>query len=495
MGAGPIISLKEVSISMHGHRLFEYLDWDIRTRENWVVIGPNGSGRSSLVKAIAGLLPITKGTISRDSENIEYVSFETQKTLLPHETFLQDRWNVGLAEKGLLVSDLLPERGIEHANPFVIPILSSRAKYRDSGFEKRRQDIIRQFGSRSLLKRKMIELSNGERRKIMIARALLRKPSLLILDNPFEGLDEQFRKKLSKILTRTMREKVQLILVGTPRDPIPSGITHVLLISAEGIKQGRLETMRPKLLGTKKNKTLPKRIPRSTSKEEALVEMKKVNVSYGDRHILHNLNWTVREHERWALFGPNGAGKTTLLSLILADNPQAYANDITLFGKKRGSGESIWEIKRQIGSVSPELQLYFPSTSSGQAPAEVTCLDVVCSGWFDSIGLYRECTEDQREIALAMMQEFGIAELVGELFENVSEGEQRLTLLARAMVKSPRLLVLDEPCQGLDPEHRDRVLKAIDSIEENSTTIIYVTHRTDELPGSITDILRLKKES
>jgi len=173
-----------------------------------------------------------------------------------------------------------------------------------------------------------------------------------------------------------------------------------------------------------------------------------------------------------------------LLSLILADNPQAYANDITLFGKRRGSGESIWEIKQSIGWVAPELHLYYPRSA--------TCLDVVCSGFFDSVGLYRRPSAHQRESASAWLRTLGL-DCAEAVFAEVSEGEQRLALLARAMVKNPALLVLDEPCQGLDAGNRDRVLQAIDSIGGDKTSLIYVTHRGDELPRRITRVLSLNQ--
>src|SRR3989338_5190965 len=471
------ISLKGVTIRAHEHTLFENLDWEIKSGEQWAVIGPNGSGRSSLMLVIAGTLPISGGEIKRSTEDIEYVSFDTQRKLLPHETFVQDRWNAGLRESGLTVSDLLSEERINQSNRFELT-----KNKKDPTFAARRKKVINQMGLKPLLKETLIELSNGERRKTVIARALLKKPELLILDNPYEGLDEGFRKKLTKILNSLIRANKRLIVVGTERDEIPAGITHVILIKEGGkVELGPRKEMMKKLSAATLGK-LPKKIPKTKEKPGAvIIEMKKVNVSYdgpsprrsglrpreGGKKILRNVNWTVREHERWALFGPNGAGKTTLLSLILADNPQAYANDIWLFGKKRGSGESIWEIKRNIGWVSPELQLYHP--------LGMTCLDVVCSGWFDSIGLYRQADDDQREIALACLQEFGVANAAGELFSNISEGEQRLTLLARAMAK-----------------HRDSVLEAIDSIEKATTTMIYVTHRADELPRSITNVLYLE---
>jgi molybdate transport system ATP-binding protein len=196
------------------------------------------------------------------------------------------------------------------------------------------------------------------------------------------------------------------------------------------------------------------------------------------------VDWTIREGERWALVGPNGAGKTTLLSLILADNPQAYANRFALFGRDRGSGESIWEIKQQLGWVAPELHLYYP--------VGATCQDVVCSGFFDSVGLYRRCAPEHRAAAAGWMARLGISGCRDTPFARLSEGQQRLALVARALVKHPRLLVLDEPCQSLDRSNRDLVLEAIDDLTIRlAATIIYVTHRSDELPSTITHVIRL----
>jgi molybdate transport system ATP-binding protein len=214
--------------------------------------------------------------------------------------------------------------------------------------------------------------------------------------------------------------------------------------------------------------------------------MENVNVSYNGTPILKHIHWTVRGGEHWALLGPNGSGKTTLLSLILGDNPQAYANQITLFGRRRGSGESIWEIKKHVGWVSPELHLYYPKRGS--------CLDVVCSGLFDSVGLYHACSSGHREVARSWMRRLGLPDYADAAFAGLSEGEQRMVLIARALVKRPSLLVLDEPCQGLDAGHRDRVLHIIDAAGQHlGTSVIYVTHNTGELPKLITHVMRLSR--
>ena len=462
------------------------------------MLGPNGSGKSALMKVLAGELPAVAGEISYHflkhgeaaHDAIAYVAFEAQREVLGHESYYQDRWNAGLAEAAPTVSDILSERGIRHANPFVvdIPILHKNVKYRDGGFSTRRERIVREFGLKPLLNERLIELSNGERRKVSIAQALLKNPALLILDNPFEGLDVKFRATLKKNLETLMRGDARVIIVGTGREEMPSGITHVLRIGEDHMVSVGLRDDMLSGSGSTGKVSPGKKKPAPKKSSKILVVMKNVNVSYNKIPVLRKLSWTVREGEKWALFGPNGAGKTTLLSLILGDNPQAYANDITLFGKRRGTGESIWEIKRKIGWVSPELQLYYP--------AEATCLDVVCSGFFDTVGLYRAPSPRQEKVARSWLKKFGLAERAETLFQDISEGEERLVLLARALVKDPALIVLDEPCQGLDATNRDRVLAAVDSVAAHPRrAMIYVTHRTDELPSSITHTLKLEKRA
>jgi molybdate transport system ATP-binding protein len=217
-----------------------------------------------------------------------------------------------------------------------------------------------------------------------------------------------------------------------------------------------------------------------------LIKMRSVSVHYGETQVLRDVSWTVRPGERWALQGRNGAGKSTLLSLILADNPQAYTNEIDLFGRRRGSGETIWEIKQKIGWVSPELHIYYPKTA--------TCQDVVRSGFFDSAGLYQHCSPEQKSIAAGWMQTFELEALAEMPFARLSAGQQRQALLARALVKNPPLLILDEPCQGLDEAHRRYFVDLLDQLcAHTPLTLIYVTHYEEELPAAITHRLRLER--
>ena len=215
--------------------------------------------------------------------------------------------------------------------------------------------------------------------------------------------------------------------------------------------------------------------------------MEHVSIRYGSRTILKDLNWEVKNGEKWALLGPNGSGKSTLLSLVYADNPQSYANTLYLFDRKRGSGESIWEIKKRIGYVSPEMHLFYREN--------VPTSQVVGSGFFDSVGLFRKCTDEQLQVALAWMRIFGIEDLRDRLFLTLSSGEQRLALLARAFVKDPDLIVLDEPLHGLDINNKRKAAAIIERFcTQPGKTLIYVTHYPEELPACVDKQFRLVKQ-
>jgi len=264
-------------------------------------------------------------------------------------------------------------------------------------------------------------------------------------------------------------------------------------VLAQGPKKEVLSRYVSKGRSEPTGQSAPGRVPRGRRKvkedppaEALLLELRKVNISYEGTHILKGITWEVRKGEHWALLGPNGAGKTTLLSLILGDNPQAYANHVALFGAKRGSGETIWDVKSRIGWVAPELHLHYPRRFS--------CLEVACSGFFDSVGLFRRVTPDQRRAAESLLGELGMGDRLERSFGSLSHGEQRMALLGRALVKRPPLLVLDEPCQGLDEEHRRWFVDTVDGFgRRGETTIVYVTHEWDELPSVLTHALLLRK--
>jgi molybdate transport system ATP-binding protein len=507
----PFISVEDISLRIHDGRASKPIRWEILNGQQWAVIGPNGSGKSSLVEAIGGQVPVAAGRISyhflgngasRDlwergaspHDHIAYVAF-AQKAVFGHDNpFHQARWNRGVSQCACPISELLSEHRVRQINPYVVV----EGKSAPSNFVAKREEIVELLGMEALLTRDIQEVSDGERRKVQLARALLRSPQLLILDNPFTGLDADFRVRLKQIIGWLMEDEMRILLVTNGRDELPPGITHILRMEHGGvIAQGPKEEILHDLsahgevdLGQPNTPGLscaeePRQEIRA-QEDRILVHMDNVSVSYDSVQILHGINWTVQRGENWALLGPNGAGKTTLLSLILGDNPHAYANDITLFGKRRGSSETIWDIKKQIGWVAPELHLYYPK----HAP----CSDVVCSGFFASIGRYHRCSPQQREMAQWWLQRLGMVQYLDVSFGGISEGEQRLILIARALVKHPALLILDEPCQGLDAANRDRVLGIVEALGNHAdTSVIYVTHDQGALPRNISHMLKLDR--
>ena len=405
-------------------------------------------------------------------------------------SFYQSRWHSGVSEGRQTVAQFLSQASVEDINPFEVGARKSDPRR----FRENRRRFSHWLGIESFFRRKLIVLSNGEQRKVLLVHTLLRSPRLLILDDPFGGLDRATRARLKTVIHRLMRTGLPVLLITNRPDELPPPTTHLLLVRnrriiAQGTKRAVLQ--HPLARELKPASASPHH-RRSSSKTPArkatsvpLVELNHVTVRLGHQRILDDVTWTMRRGEHWALFGPNGSGKTTLLSLIQGDNPQAYALDLRLFGRKPETTQTLWHLRRRIGWLSPELHLHYPPGWS--------CLDVVCSGFFNTVGLYEPCTSRQRAAARHWLRRFGLADRPKKSFGELSLGDQRLVLLARAMVKKPKLLVLDEPCQGLDAAHRRSILATVDRlIGQTRAGLIFVTHHAKEMPACITHVLKLK---
>jgi molybdate transport system ATP-binding protein len=481
-----------------GSRLvLEEVDWSVREGEHWAVLGPNGSGKSTLLRALLGDAAVVRGSFRVFPEPIPgqewnppvgWVSYELHRRLIAREEGLQAaRWFSGNPDAAGTAGELLRELGGEA-----------------DGQEPWVRRLVELFQLQPLLPRPFHGLSTGEFRRLLVARALVRRPRLLALDEPFDGLDDASRRLLAGALGRLAGAGLQLLLVSHRVEELLPEITHVLALRGGRVlwqgRRRRVLTQRNlrRLYGQGTSPTpragLPPPEPPSAGAGgaaadrgkpgEELVDMRGVRVRYGDKRVLEGLSWTMRRGESWCVRGPNGSGKSTLLALVCGDHPQAYANDIRLFGRPRGSGESVWEIKRRIGQLSTEFQLAYRRQASG--------LEVVVSGFHDSIGLYERSSPEEEASARELLDLLGLAELAERDFDGLSGGQQRLLLLARAVVKRPELLVLDEPCQGLDPANRSRVLALVDRIRERTgADLLYVSHHPDELPRSLTHLLEL----
>lgn len=479
-----IISINSAVPRLPELRFQEPVSWTIEEGQQWAVIGPNGAGKTLLADILQKKHSLQSGEVilgfeGRMNEVVRSMAFKDIYSLADYRNaYYQQRWHSTETEDVPFVSDIL-------------------AGYKDTDAWK---EMAALFGIDDLLPKRLLFLSSGELRKFLIVRTLLSQPRLLILDNPFIGLDAVSRELLVDLLRQiTILKKVQVILLLSNPADIPDMVTHIMPVHnkrclqpvtrMEFMNDHALQSLLFPLLNTQNNCddqiNLPAPINEPSSHTTTL-RMENVCIRYGERTILKDLNWEILNGEKWALFGPNGSGKSTLLSLVYADNPQSYANTFYLFDRKRGSGESIWDIKRRIGYVSPEMHLYYQ--------ANVPALNIVGSGFFDSIGLHRKCDPDQEVIATEWMKTFGILQHRDHLFLSLSSGEQRLVLLARAFVKDPDLLILDEPLHGLDVTNKLKVSEIINAFcSRTGKTLIYVTHYPNELPEVVSKTFVLNK--
>ncbi len=484
-----VIKLENITLRVRDTFLLPNSNWQIDKGQHWAILGPNGAGKTSLAKALTGEVPVVKGKISfpqtpTRAGHTGYVSFEQHQRLIAREEKRDEsRYFSGKLDRITTVYETLLESCPEPGGS-AIDVEQMAAELKIQG----------------LLEREIRVLSTGEMRKVQIARVLINSPEILILDEPFDGLDQSSRKDLAQIINALMDDSRTVILVTHRQREILLNISHVLALGdgkiifqgrrEEVLKAPRMERLYPSLFTT--SFTIPgikdcSQNVGAGALPETLVSMKNVTVKYGNTTALDNVSWTVKPGENWVVLGPNGCGKTTLLNLISGDNPQAYANEIYLFGQRRGTGESIWDIKRRTGVISSELQIRYRKP--------ITAFEVVLSGFFDSVGLYRDYSPEQKESAEQWMEILGIADKSDRIFNQLSYGEQRMLLLARSMVKIPQILILDEPCQGLDRTNRRRILDAIEVIGRHSeTNIVYVTHYPAEIPACMTHMLQFEKE-
>ena len=475
-------------------RLSSPLDLDIHEGEHLAITGKNGSGKTKLADILAGKHPLFGDYPKYDfrpsestmvSENIKYITFkDSYGTANDRTYYLQQRWNQQeIDAETPTVDDKLEE---------ALRLTSLDATHRKT--EKER--VVALFHLEDLLDKYIILLSSGELRKLKLACSLVGRPRILMVDNPFVGLDVETRKNLSALLGEIASSgELQIFLIVSRDDDIPPFITHVVNMDEghAGRKMSVEEYKRWKASAISSNCRYDDLHDRVLSlpchpcpAADEVIRMNQVTIRYGQRTIIKDLDWVVRRGERWVLLGRNGSGKSTLLGLVCADNPQGYACDISLFGHRRGSGESIWDIKRHIGYVSPEMHRAYKK--------DLPVVEVVASGLKDSIGLYARPTTEEYDTCLWWLATFGIDALASRGFLSLSEGEQRLVLLVRAFVKDPSLLILDEPFHGLDDTNRAMSRAIIDAFcERPGKTLLFVTHYDDEMPGGGVKIKRLEK--
>lgn len=501
------ITLKNCRIEDSKSVKLENINWTFNTGEAWLVIGANGSGKANFLKALAGELKIIPDSKFADSlysnffeQNIEIVSLEKAASLIEEERqndeseFVECGVDIGRTGR-IFLAEAICNRKLKRGEP--LP---------DEALRLETFPQIKLCGIEKILDRGLKYMSTGEIRRTLLARSLLSGKKLLILSDPFAGLDAESRKILLEFFNTVANKQLKdddysdfpRIILGMERyHEIPAAINNVLEFSENKISFCGSKNDYEKILQNRNQqneKTRQKdrqefensveKIKQETfvlhtvqeNQKETLVEMNNVNVGWGDNRVLIDLNWKLNQGEHWLIRGPNGSGKTTFLELITGDNMQVFSNDIKLFGKRRGSGETIWDIKRKLGIVSYRLHVEYRMVGS------TTLENVIISGFRDSIGLYEAATDVEKDAAKKWLSLGGFENREKESFSSISYGEQRAILILRAAVKCPPILILDEPCHGLDENYRQKILDLIEIIAQSgTTTLLHVTHDPSEV--------------
>jgi len=461
--------------SKHYHLHIDNLQ--IEPLQHSVILGPNGSGKSALA-ALAAMQGELQSGQRFVTSHTAWLSVEQQQALIEAEKQKDCADILDIIPTPSTVQEiLLGELDLASINQALLA------------------RVIDIFSLKDKLSRAFRALSTGETRKLLLAKALLQEPELLILDEPWDGLDTQSSAELSKLL-HELSSKNTFLFVLNRLSEVPSYCQQVVLMQdghiqwqAQGNLQEQLAHVQQIQHMQQSDLSIPNKdfdsfSPQPVDAASPLVKLQNVKVSYQDNIVFKDLNWTIHAQQHWQVTGPNGSGKTCLLNLITGDHPQCYVNDIFVFGYQRGNGESIWQIKQYIGYVSNAFHLDY----------RVNCslLHVVLSGFYDSIGLYKQATANQIKLAHEWLQLMGLEAFAAKTFYELSFGDQRLALIARAMVKHPALLILDEPCNGLDDINRLKVLALVDLLARaGSTTLLYVNHHEDDHIPSIQNHLSM----
>jgi molybdate transport system ATP-binding protein len=453
-----LLSIEQLRFQLSNDSQLTIEQLSLNQGESLLVLGDNASGKSVLAQVLAGEITDFQGKVSL-TQSFTTLSFELEAATLEQDR-LNDR------------SDFM-EEGLDNgrtAREIIIDDKSFSLAYFD--------ETIALLAIENLLEKPFKILSTGETRKVLMARALMLKPQVMLLDEPYAGLDIGSQAHLSNVLNSLVATGISIVLFDFYHQSLPSSIDNLIYMQHGKIV---LSGKRADVIASEKwqqlnenHYSLPHHLPDclqydKLDKDTPLVSLNNVSVSFDQKTIFNSLNWQFEQGQHWRVIGPNGCGKSTLLAMISGDSTKAYGKDIHLFGIKRGSGESIWDIKRHYGLVSAQLHRDYRVST--------TLIQTVLSGFYDSIGLYDSPSRRQVLIARQWLVLLGLEQHEHTYFNQLSYGEQRLVLIARAVVKLPMILILDEPCQGLDNHNREKVLALMDYIAANSKTqLLFVSH-------------------
>ena len=454
-----------------GHQaILSDFNWTINDKENWAIIGNIGTGKTSLLKLISGIeyLPKENGALQFSApinkKEIEYISFTDESKWIKRKDFYyQQRYYTSFTEEEMKLNAFISFDSLTDEQRLLA------------------NTLLENYGLIQKLDIPFIQLSNGQKNKAILIKALLSPCKLLLLDNPFIGIENESKHAIFKLIDYLIEQGKRLIYT-TNYYTFADSTTNILYLQENGKYEKILKKdfSKIKIRLQEQDKS---EITKKTIATEKIITLKNVTVAYHQKIILDAINWTVFKGEKWAVIGNNGSGKSTLLSLLYADHPQAFKNEIYIFGKARGQ-QSIWDIKQRIGYLSSEFHLHF------NEPLSV--INTVGTGYFDTLTLLHPLHQIQLKQIYEVLTALGIEHLEDRRFLTLSTGEQRLVLFARAIIKKPELLILDEPYQGLDAHSIARCNHLLLHYLTAEHTLIFTTHYTEEIPKCVNKFLHLE---
>lgn len=485
--------------------VFTDTNWVWKRGERWGILGGTDSGKGIFAEALRRNIPISKGKIRLNlpetpeclkitkllnRQSVTLVGNDLFQRVYTSETgFYQGRWYTQESDEWKTARDFISRRNVQNINPFAV----GEEGAAEEDFQRVRQEILNWFHFDSnLLDRRLIQLSNGEQKKLLLIFALLHSPKLLVLDEPFGGLDEDSRLILKNVLNFLESKELPILTLSNRLEDLPENTTHLLLIKdhkvvcsgrrEEVLRHPLAQSLAQSFVAIRKQEAV---LTEKVIESEEILSIQHLDFEIDNKIILTDISWQIHRGENWLLLGPNGSGKTTLLSLIQGDNPIVYSLNMKVLGSFYSDKNGYRKITSQLGWVSTGLHINYPGKWS--------CKEVVCSGFYHSMGLYMTPTGEQLKKTEAILKRFGLEHLSGVTFGNTGLGNQRLLLLLRAMVRRPKLLLLDEICQDLDADSRRKILDAVDLFcKEDAVNIIFVTHYEREVPECINHVLKLR---
>ncbi|MFP6838749.1 MAG: ATP-binding cassette domain-containing protein [Pseudohongiellaceae bacterium] len=483
----PLFIVKQALCRIGRHAVLKIDHFEVASGEHWCLFGSNGAGKTLLANLISG----------KRVESGSYVCYQTgfDPALDIYAVSFEEQQRLWQRDNRLDISEYSDKA--EDAGTVVLELIDSARSDAEQDHDLL-SELLTQLDLQGVLGKGIRFLSSGQIRRVLIARALYGKRAgackLLILDDPLESIDKDSRARISHCIEHYLTDDCCSLQLCRRKQDILPGVTHVAVMDelslleqgdATAMRAGNafenIDARRPRIPAK-----LPPPIADETDDEDAqepLIVLDNVNAAYGPTPVLSNLSWIMKPWHHVLIEGPNGCGKSTLLSLIDGENHKAYGQAVSLFGRVRGSGETVWEVKARFGIVSNELHNKYVKGWK--------VLDVVVSGFFNSVGLYDDSGSAEINAARQWLAALGIEALQQHYYHEISFGQQRLALLARAMVKHPRVLILDEPCVGLDDYHRRLILQTLDVIASQlHTNLVYVSHVVGEQPACINQRLR-----